>query len=80
MGYFFWNFWLEESYRPQTLQAIALALGYPPEFNNKTVAEDTTYFSYRTWRYQAGTDLEASPILAKFHNAEGTVPCMLPEK
>lgn len=53
MGYFFWRCWSVKSHRsnplPSTLQAIAIALGYPLEFDGKTLfAEDTTCLSQKT--------------------------------
>lgn len=35
MGYFLCSCWLLRSYRPQTLQAVANALGYPMELHSK---------------------------------------------
>lgn len=37
--------------------------------NEDTITEDSTYFGYRTWRNQAGTDMEASFLLPSFHNS-----------
>lgn len=38
------------------------------------VAEDTTYLGHRTWKNQAGTELEAYFLQACVHSVRGFLP------
>ena len=46
-----------------------------PIFYDKTVLPQTTYLSHRTWRDQAGIDLEESSLLSSFHRARRCYVC-----
>ena len=46
-----------------------------PIFYDKTVLPQTTYLSHRTWRDQAGIDLEESSLLSSFHRARRYAAC-----
>lgn len=50
------------------MQAIATAAGCPPEPDGKILLSHHR-FDGRTWINQAGTELEASTLLASFHSA-----------
>lgn len=53
---------------PKAKQVTATAFGYPAGFMLSLYAEElTTHFGHRTWRTRAGTDQEASCLLAGFH-------------
>lgn len=57
------------SHEPLTLQAIAIALDYAPEFDGKfLLLKITISLNQRTWWNRAGTDWSAIPI-ATIHSA-----------
>lgn len=49
---------------PQTIQPIFIPMAYPSELDSDHIAENTTHTGQMTWRNQAGTNLELSPLLA----------------
>lgn len=70
INYLFCNCCKCGSTYPKTLQEIANAIGYLPKLDKDPMTEYTTYLVYKTWRYQAGTHVGASSILASFHGLE----------
>lgn len=56
-----------ESPLDKEVQAVAIALGCPQEFDSQDpVAEDTTDTDQITWRKQTRADPEASSLMASF--------------
>lgn len=49
-------------------QAIAIALGHPPELDGKNLAEGIIHLGYRTQRNSPGHGLEASSMMAGSHS------------
>lgn len=71
MVYIFLSHWLHRP--PKHYKSLPLVLVL---LHNLT-AEDTTYLRHRTQTNLAGTQLEASPLLASIHSAR---TCLLEEK
>lgn len=52
---------------PQTLRVTAVAVGYSPHLDTKTIIEESVLSSQRTRRTQAGTPPEALSLLGWFY-------------
>lgn len=52
---------------PQTLRVTAVAVGYSPHLDTKTITEESVLSSQRTRRTQAGTPPEALSLLGCFY-------------
>lgn len=77
-SYLFLSCWSLRCQTPQKHYRLLLWLWSPSRVGwQESIVEDTTPLSQKTWRNQAGTDLEASFLMASFHSTGQFCVCCM---